>query len=203
MTILSRVYWFINWLVIAFIVSIIVLVVLRLIANAANLNPFGWSSITIRRLTDPIVSPIRRAIVRFGVDQKYAPLVTIIVTILIGWLLLQFVGGVANTLAGLLVSATRLALVPIIGYILYGLLSLYILVMFMRVIFSWVAVSYGSRWMRFVVNVTEPLFGPLRRMIPPMSGFDISPIIAFLIVWLVQRAIAGTLLHGLPIIFFS
>jgi YggT family protein len=203
MIILSRIYWFFNWLVIAFIVSVVVVIVLRMIANAANLNPFGWSSITIRRLTDPVVAPVRRAAARFGVDQKYAPLVTIIVTIVMGWLLLQLVSGVANTIAGLLISVPKLAIAPIIGYVLYGLLSLYILVMFMRVIFSWVALGYGSRLMRFLINATEPLFGPLRRMIPPMGGFDISPIIAFLVVWVVQRAIAGTLLHGWPIMFFG
>ncbi len=203
MIILGRLYWFINWLVIAFIVSVIVLVVLRLVANAANLNPFGWSSITIRRLTDPIVAPVRRAAVRLGIDQKYAPLLTVIVTIIMGWLLLQLVNGLVNTIAGLVVSIPQFAIAPVIGYILYGLLSLYILVMFVRVIFSWVSLSYRNRFMRFVVNVTEPLFAPLRRMIPPMGGFDISPIFAFLIVWLVQRAVAGTLLHGWPIVFFA
>jgi YggT family protein len=57
--------------------------------------------------------------------------------------------------------------------------------------------------MRFLVNATEPLLGPLRRMIPPVGTFDISPIIAFVILWLFQAAIAGTLLHGQPLQFFG
>jgi uncharacterized protein YggT (Ycf19 family) len=36
----------------------------------------------------------------------------------------------------------------------------------------------------------------LRRVIPPLGRIDISPIIAFLILWLFQAAIAGTLLRG-------
>jgi YggT family protein len=56
--------------------------------------------------------------------------------------------------------------------------------------------------MRFLVNTTEPLLGPLRRMVPPVGTFDISPIVAFIIVWLFQAAIRGTLLHGWPIAFF-
>jgi len=57
--------------------------------------------------------------------------------------------------------------------------------------------------MRFLVNATEPLLGPLRRMVPLVGTFDISPIVAFIIVWLVQAAIAGTLLHGWPVVFFA
>jgi len=46
---------------------------LRLIANQVDLNPFGWSSITIRRLTDPgDRSRSSRTLARMTVDPKYA-----------------------------------------------------------------------------------------------------------------------------------
>jgi YggT family protein len=203
MNILSRLYWFINWAVIAVIVGIIAVVLVRLIANQVNPNPFGWTSLTIRRLTDPLIGPVRRALIGFGVDPKYAPLVTILVTILLGWFSLQLVSSIANTTAGIIVSLDKHALVPIIGYLLYGLLSFYSLLIFIRVIFSWVTVSYSNRLMRFLVNATEPLLGPLRRIVPLVGGFDISPIVAFLIVWLLQGAVVGTLLRGWQIVFFA
>jgi YggT family protein len=203
MIILGRLYWFINSAVVAIIVAVIVLVLLRLLANQADLNPFSWSSRTIRRLTDPFIVPMRRALVGFGVDPKYAPLVAILTTILLGWFSLQLVASIANTIAGVLLSVGRRAPVPIIGYVLYGLLSFYSLLIFLRIIFSWVMVSYSNRLMRFLVNATEPLLAPLRRMVPLVGTFDISPIVAFIILWLVQAAIAGTLLHGWPIVFFA
>lgn len=202
MIILERVFWFINSAVIAIITAIIILIVLRLVANQADLNPFGWSSRTIRRLTDPLVLPVRRALVGLSVDPKYAPLVTILIAILLGWFALQLVASIANTLAGILSSLGTHALVPILGYVLYGLLSFYSLLIFIRIIFSWVMVSYSNRLMRFLVNATEPLLGPLRRIVPPVGTFDISPIVAFIILWLFQGAIAGTLLRGLPTVFF-
>jgi YggT family protein len=52
--------------------------------------------------------------------------------------------------------------------------------------------------MRFLFDVTEPLLGPLRRIIPPLGWIDISPIVAFIILWLFQAAIAGTLIRGAP-----
>jgi len=203
MIILGRLYWFINWAVIAVIVGVVVLVLLRLIANQADLNPFSWSSLTLRRLTDPLIGPVRRALVGLGVDPKYAPLVTILIAILLGWVSLQIVSGMANTIAGVLTSLGRYAVVPIIGYVLYGLLSFYSLLIFMRIVFSYVMVSYSNRMMRFLVNATEPMLGPLRRIVPPVGAFDISPIVAFIIVWLLQAAIAGTLLQGSQIAFFT
>ena len=83
----------------------------------------------------------------------------------------------------------------IIGYLLYGFLALYTLAIFIYIILSWTGVSYRSPLMRFLFKITEPLLGPLRRMIPPVAMFDISPMIALLIVWLCQAAVAGTLLH--------
>lgn len=203
MIILERLYWFLNWAVVAVIVSVIVLVVLRLIGNQADLNPFGWSSLTLRRLTDPFIGPMRRALAGFGVNPKYAPLVTILIAILLGWFSLQLVSSIANTIAGVLISLGRQAVAPIIGYVLYGLLSFYSLLIFIRIVFSWVMVSYSNRVMRFLVNATEPMLGPLRRIVPPVGTFDISPIVAFIIVWLFQAAIKGTLLHGWPTVFFA
>ncbi len=203
MIILGRIYWFIDWAIIAVIVAVIVLVVLRLIANKADLNPFGRSSLTIRHLTDPLIGPVRGALMGFGVDPKYAPLVAILVIIVLGWFSLQLVSSIANTLAGVLFSLGRHALVPIIGYVLYGLLSLYSLLIFLRIVFSWVTVSYSNRVMRFLVNTTEPMLGPLRRIVPLVGTFDISPIVAFVVLWLFQSVIAGTLLHGWPIGFFA
>ena len=203
MIILGRIYWFINWAVIAVILTVIVLTLLRLIANRTDLNPFGWSSLTIRRLTDPFIMPVRRALVGLGVEAKYAPLVTILLAVLLGWFSLQLVSSIANTLAGILASMSQHAIVPVIGYVLYGLISFYILLIFIRIVFSWGMVSYTNRVMRLLVNATEPLLGPLRRIVPPLGTFDISPLVAFIILWLFQAAIAGTLLRGWQLVFFA
>ena len=203
MLILGRVYWFVNWAVIAAIMGIIGLMLLRLIANYADLNPFAWPALTIRRLTDPFILPVRRALMGFGVDPKYAPLVTILLAILLAWFALQLVSSIANTIAGVLLSIQQQAIVPIFGYLLYGFIALYILLIFIRIIFSWGGVSYSNRIMRFLVNTTEPLLGPLRRMIPPLGMIDISAIVAFIILWLFQAAIQGTLLRGMQLQFFA
>jgi YggT family protein len=202
MLIISRTFWFVNWAISAIIVAVILLMVLRLISDAADLNPFGWISRTLRRLTDGFIIPVRGALRGFGVDPKYAPLVVILLVILLGYFILQLIGTVATTVAGILVSVRSGSMVTALGFVLYGLISIYILLIFIRIIFSWGMVSYTNRIMRFLVDVTEPLLGPLRRIVPPLGRMDISPIIAFLILWLFQSAIAGTLLRGASLVSF-
>ena len=203
MFLLGKLYWFISWALITAIAVVIVLILLRLIANQADLNPFGWSSITIRRLTDPLIGPVRRTLARMAVDPKYAPLVAILLAILLGWFVLQLVSSIANTVAGVLFSIGAHSVIATMGYLLYGLLGFYSLLIFLRIILSWGTVGYKNRMVRFLVNVTEPLLGPLRRHVPAVGAFDISPIVAFIIIWLLQAAVAGTLLRGWPIVFFA
>jgi YggT family protein len=170
---LALLFEFIWYLVVAVIAAVIVLMLVRFILNYADVNPFSRHYIFVRRLTDPYVT-------------------------------LMLASGILNTAAGVAVSlaggaAGALALV---GYLLYGMLSLYLLLIMIRIIFSWGQVSYVNPVMRFLVRVTDPMLVPLRQIIPPLGVFDISPIVAFIIIWLFQTAIAVTLLRGWPLIFF-
>jgi len=203
MLIIGRLYLFVSWAVTLAILGVILLVLLRLIANQVDVNPFGSLSISLRRLTDPLVNPVRRMLINLSVDPKYAPLVTILIAILLGWFVLQLVANVANTAAGVLLSSRQAAIAPLLGYLLYGLLALYSLLIFIRIVFSWVMVSYANRVMRFLFITTEPLLGPLRRIVPPFGRFDVSPIVAFIIIWLFQAAVAGTLLRGWQLAFVA
>jgi YggT family protein len=196
MLVISRTLLFVSWAIQAVIVAIILLMILRMIADARDLNPFGWTSITLRRLTDGFVAPVRGTLRQAGIEPKFAPFVVILVSILLGFFLMQLVSTIAMTVEGVISSAARGAIPSLLGFILYGLITFYSLLILMRIVFSWGMVSYGNRLMRFLVDATEPLLGPLRRMIPPLGRFDISPLVAFFILWLFQAAIMGTLLRG-------
>jgi YggT family protein len=199
MLIISKTFLFLTWAVKAVIVAIIVLMLLRTIADLADLNPFTWTSRTIRRLTDSFVLPVRRFLLRFSVDPKFSALIVILVTILLGWFFLWLTEELARTILGVVLSIQQARPIAAIGFILYGALSIYNVLIFIRIVFSWAMLTSSNRLMRFLINVTEPLLGPLRRMIPPLGMMDISPIFAFIIIWLFQMAIMGTLIRsGLP-----
>lgn len=173
--------------------GVIVLMLLRLIVGYADLNPFGWIALNVRRTTDPMVNPIRRGLARSGLDPKLAPLLTILITILLGYIAVMLFGTVLSTLDGIVFSLRTGHVVRLIGYLLAGLLAIYSLLIFVRIIFSW-GVSPVNPVMRFLLLVTEPILAPFRRIIPPLGMFDISPMVVLLLLSLFQRAIEGTLL---------
>src|SRR4029079_8629192 len=122
-----------------------------------------------------------------------SPLLVVLITILMGWFFLWVTEEVASTLIGLLLSIKAANPISALGCIIYGALTVYVVLLFMRIVFSWGMIGHSNRLYRFLVNVTEPLLGPLRRIIPPFGMMDISPLFAFLIIWLFQAAIRGTL----------
>ena len=205
MSVLQSLFLFITWGVTAIIVAAIVLILLRSLFNYIDVNPFNWSALTVRRLTEPVIAPVRRMLLAFRLDPRVAPFIAVILIIVAGYLVVQVAGSILNTVAGVIYATSTGKIgapIAIMGYLLFGFFSLYTLVIFIRIIFLWVTVSYTNPLMRFLFRTTEPLLGPLRRIIPPLGMFDISPIVAFFILWLCQAAVAGTLLRGWPVRFF-
>src|ERR1041385_6351319 len=195
--ILRQIDFFVYMGVVAIIMAAILLLVLRSIFKYADVSPFTWSAITVKRLTDPIILPVRRVLVAMRIDQIAAPVIAIVIFILIGFFAIQVANGFLNTIAGIFLAATNGGArgpVVIVGYLLYALVGLYEVIIFARIIGTWFWVDYGDRRMRFLIRTTEPLLGPLRRSLPTVGMFDVSPIIAFIILWLIQAAIAATLL---------
>ena len=198
---MQRILWFVNTAIDVVIIAVIVLMITRLIADAMDLNPFTWASRTIRRLTDVFVMPVRGSLRQLGMEPKFAPLVVILVVIVLGYFAGWLAGTTIGTIFGVLQSVQAGAPIMAVGFLIYGLLAIYLILILARVIFSWAQISYQNRLMRFLVNTTEPLLGPLRRMMPPLGWIDISPIVATLIIWFLLAAVAGTLLRGSSIAF--
>jgi YggT family protein len=192
----QRILWFVDSGIKIIIVAAIALMVIRLITDAMDLNPFAWTSRTVRRLTDGFVMPVRGSLRHVGVDPKFAPLVVILLVIILGYFVGQLADTIIGTIAGVWTSVSRGAVITAVGFIIYGLLSIYLILIIARVVFSWGQVSYRNRVMRFLINTTEPLLGPLRRTLPPLGWIDISPLVAGLIIWFLLAAVSGTLLRG-------
>lgn len=179
------------------ILVVVLLMLVRFIMNLADVNPFSRWAMNVRRLTDPMVNPIKRGLLAFGGEPKLAPLIVILIAVLLGYFTISLISAILTTLRGTIEALSYGSIVGVVGFILYGLLEIYSLLILIRIVFSWGSVSYSNPIMRFLVRATDPLLVPLRRVIPPLGMFDISPIIAFLIIWLFQQAIAATLLRGL------
>jgi YggT family protein len=84
----------------------------------------------------------------------------------------------------------------VIQLLICRLLQLYLIVMFARIILSWFPVNPGSGLATVygvLYSITEPVLGPIRRVIPPLGaggmGIDLSPIVVFFGITILQSAI--------------
>lgn len=69
------------------------------------------------------------------------------------------------------------------------LIYLCIFAIFVRAAASWFIRDYHGLFMGFLVDVTEPILGPLRRVIPTGLGVDFSPMIAIAVLYVVGQFI--------------
>jgi YggT family protein len=183
------------WYVVAgTIIAVIALMLVRLAVNYADMNPFSRTFLTVRSMSDPLINPVRRSLARAGVDPKYSPLVVILISLVVGYFTVRLFTAVLGTIVGIIGSAQRGAFIPVVGYTLYGILAVYTLLIFMRIVFSW-GLSSINPVMRFLIRVTEPVLAPFRRLIPPLGMFDISPIVVLFLLQLLQGFVAGTLIR--------
>jgi YggT family protein len=205
MVALGLIYFFIRTAMTLMLVVGVVLVLLRAIFDYTEANPFTWHYRYVRRTTEPILLPARAILRGFRLDPRVAPLIVVIMLIALWLVLAQTASNVLNTIAGVLYAISshkQNTATGIIGYLLFGLLGLYTVAILVRILFSWVGASHANRFFRLMVRITEPLMAPVRRLVPTVGMFDVSPLIAYAIVWICQMVVASTLLRDWPVQFF-
>ena len=205
MSLIQSIASFITAGIIAASAAAILLILLRSLFKYLDRNPFNWSVRTVGRLTDPVIHSVRRLLIGFRIEPSVAPFIAVVLIIVFAVFAVMLAENILNTVAGIIYVLSRPwagAPAAITGYILFGFLGLYTLMIFLRILFSYLTTGYPNRWVRLLFRSTEPLLAPLRRVIPTVGMFDISPIVAFVILYLLQFVVAGTLLKGWPVRFF-
>ncbi len=71
---------------------------------------------------------------------------------------------------------------------IYYILNAYLLVMLIYALVSWVP-SIRGRWTDIIARLVEPVLVPIRRVIPPLGGFDLSFLIVILVIQYVNNSI--------------
>jgi YggT family protein len=157
-----------------------------------TIDPFGRTARTIRRLTDPLLVPIERRLLRTRMNPLYAPWWLVGITIFAGILLLSLAEWVA--IQAMVVRAAAAHGGSSVAYLLVdwglGLLGIALIV---RVVGSWLGASPFTPWMRPFVLATEWLLAPLRRVLPSFAMMDLSPLIAWFLIQLVRSLLLAAL----------
>ncbi len=58
-----------------------------------------------------------------------------------------------------------------------------------RVIVSWLPVKPGNRFITLLYSFTEPMLAPIRRIVPRVGMLDLTPMVALIILWIIQAVI--------------
>ena len=136
----------------------------------------------ILRLTSPLVVPVRRVVPPLGRLDTATVLVAFVIQTVTVFLLLIIVGQTAGFVP---IAATAVVKLVVLS------INLFVYAIFIRVILSWVAQGGYNPATAIITTLTEPVLRPFRRVLPAMGGFDLSPILAIILLLAATIVING------------
>jgi YggT family protein len=153
-----------------------------------RINPFNRVARFFRSNIDPMMAPVERAIVQRGGVPNQAPWWTLGAIVVGGILtisLLQLIGGILQQIAFGLAAPDKLPWI-----VLSWVFSFLRLALLVRVLSSYFTSPY-SKWVRWSYVTTEWMIAPLQRIIPRVGMFDLSPIVAWLLLNVLENVLIG------------
>ena len=163
-----------------FAVALLLLIVCVLdwLVRTRKINPFSPIARFMRNRVDPLLEPVERRVVRAGGLPANAPWWALMAVVVAGVLFLSLFEFVLSQLSFVAYSAGRgpAGLYHLAVSWTIGLLQIAIIV---RVVLTWISYRPGAWYARWSFRLTEPFLGPLRRLIPSIGGMDITPILAW------------------------
>jgi YggT family protein len=178
--------------VVRLVVSVVVVVlaiafVLDWLVRTRRINPFHPVARVIRRFVDPIVAPVERRILRAGGMPSSAPIWALVGVVFAGIIITSGMDFVLRGVVTLLVSLSSgpLGLFVVLVRLTFDVLRLAIILV---VVVSWLPISPFSPWVRWAFSLTEPIIRPLRDIVPRLGAFDITPIVAYFLLGILEWA---------------
>ena len=163
-----------------FAVALVLLIVCVLdwLVRTRKINPFSLIARFMRNRVDPLLAPVERRVVRAGGLPSSAPWWALMTVVVVG---VVFLSGLEFLLSQLSFAAYSVRHGPAGVYhlVVSWTIALLQLAIIVRVILSWITPRPGAWYVRWSYRLTEPFLGPLRRLIPSIGGMDITPIIAW------------------------
>jgi YggT family protein len=126
----------------------------------------------VLRLTSPLVVPLRRFVPAIGrVDTA-----TVLIAFTIEYLLILLL----LTLSRVTPQFVPIAVTAILDLAVLSL-NMFFFVILIKIIMSWVAPHNYNPVTAMLTTLSEPILRPFRRLIPPIGGLDVSPILAIVL----------------------
>ena len=155
-----------------------VIAVVDWMVRTRRINPFSPIARFFRQRIDPLLEPVERRVIRAGGLPANAPWWALVAIVIIGIVLLAILDFVAGLVADVMVGVSG-GFGGVLRLLVYWTFTVLRIAILVRVIASWLPISPYSPWIRWSFTLSEPILRPLRKVIPPFRSIDLTPIIAF------------------------
>lgn len=153
------------------------LFLLRLLLQRVHANFYNPVCQFLYKATHPVLGPLRRVVPSWrNLDLP---------ALLVAWLLTALKLALLYALAGMGLGLGGLALMAVAD-LADLVLVIYIALVLVRVLLSFVRVERGNPVVPLVYQLTDPVLGPIQRLLPALGGLDFSPIVAWLGIMLLR-----------------
>jgi len=163
----------------------LLIVLMRFVLQLVRANFYNPLCQFIVRATQPLLKPMRRVIPSIGgLDMSSLLLAILVQLALMALTLLLTYGTTGNPL--------QLLIWSIIG-VTALFLKIFFFALIISVILSWVAPGSHNPGAELVNQICEPALAPFRKILPNLGGLDISPILAFMVLKLIDMLVINNL----------
>ena len=157
---------------------------LRFLLQLVRADFYNPISQFLVKVTNPLVVPLRRVLPGYGgIDT--ASLVLAVLLQLLGLVTLLALNGIGLPNPALLLLWSLLGVIGL-------LINIYFFALLAMIILSWIAPGSNHPAIYLLYQITEPVMAPFRKLLPPMGGLDLSPILVFILINVIQIALRHT-----------
>ena len=150
-----------------------------------KISPFNAVARFCRSTVDPFISPIERRVVRAGGAPASAPLWALAAVVIGGILLLTLLDVIRLEVIRSIIASQE-GTAGIFHLLVSWTFTILKLALVVRVISSWLPISPYSGWIRWSYALSEPILAPLRRIVPNFGGLDLTPILAYFLLNIIE-----------------
>lgn len=164
------------------------------LVRSRRVSPFSALGRTLKQVSDVLVLPVERRLVRGGGNPVHAGMWLVVGVAIVGLVLiavLQWTTGFVQQAYWAFTGGFR----PTYRFLVNTIYYVLMIALFARVIGTWFGLFQHSRWMRPAYLLTDWIVNPIRRFLPPVGALDVSPIVA----WLALLLLKSFLLTVVPI----
>ncbi|SDG30472.1 YggT family protein [Onishia taeanensis] len=163
----------------------LLMLMMRFLLQASRADYYNPISQSVVKVTQPVVRPFQgflRPVGRFDLATLAAAFLIKVVSII---LILQVAGYGMPPIAGVAIAG--------VAALASGILKIYFFALIVMIILSWVAPQASHPAALLVMQLVEPIMAPVRKVIPPLGMIDLSPIVVFISISLLDNLVVGSL----------